>query len=1041
MQDVPAHQKDRSRPLTVLEESVPTILAVDQTTGEYVIGSEAQRLEEQGLTSALAFKQYLGEGDAAYEERSPRRRRSLWLKDQDQNLRLLSAREAATEFLRKLLSNIEVPGTLVIGEPAILEPAWRDNFRRHVRQILSDLQLGEPQFFHEPFAVYQYYRSRYGIKIQQETVLIVDIGGSTFNSCIIRTTEDGSIAYGSAHSRPLGLRGDFFGGAKIDERLLERAFARLKRDGIASKETIQSRLESDNVRLSVLPRIEQAKIRLSRQLESASNLAEDLSKHSEEVRLPAQTLAAQEIRLELTGNDLRDIVLELWNGEWRRILGETIDEALTKLQTSRKDFRLDRIILAGGSSKLPFMRQNVNRVLREFIDSRTTTPRLDYPEYAVAQGIAVECKALARRYKDVRYNSISQYCLTDLFIGVRRDRGSDYAMPKVRTKGSRQARRGRLLTSPVELASTSLDFEIELPFDPHERLHFGLFKEDPSTGCGPMNVQSEVFKLHHDRRFQRKVGLTLNFSSSSEIELTFSFHGKGAGAKSAHEVRIDPIPIDNIDIVSGHAYFGLDFGHSNCYLTKVLEVDGDDARAGIPELALSRNEEREVARFHEKLREDPPSRDVLVEFARSRITDIVFHSSRIENIPISKSLEVDEIASPDDLGSYGEQARQLRSAYEWMLGNLDLVFDNPIHFARHLHKIFAQGWLDEPGEFRTHAAKPSGSSYSYTLPNLIPATMADTVACLRADEDPLTRACRFHALFEMTHPFADGNGRVGRILLDATLLSEGLPPSIIRESDRSRYLAAMEKANGGQLAPLCSLIRQRVTDSLNEIRHGLRRASTRGPDVVVKNKAGDGIREAFSSSDPFSELLNFIRRSESQATGQAFEATTRSLNDLKAQLWKSIEEAFKEAEKGNVPIEHSLQAFDELTLEAFQDQYNGTRAVDLWWFSLSIRYRHRSVRYLFKLESDQGESSSEHVCVRLYAFDGEALRSLRYDPVSLRLIRLSTEGPVFLNEDGEILDMPTTSVVRYTLAEILGYHLISSEGTSQRTGRVEGKAS
>lgn len=68
---------------------------------------------------------------------------------------------------------------------------------------------------------------------------------------------------------------------------------------------------------------------------------------------------------------------------------------------------------------------------------------------------------------------------------------------------------------------------------------------------------------------------------------------------------------------------------------------------------------------------------------------------------------------------------------------------------------------------------------------------------------PLQKAALFHARFEKIHPFEDGNGRVGRILLNAILLEHGYPPLIIRKTQRVAYfgaLAAADKEHYDQLS-------------------------------------------------------------------------------------------------------------------------------------------------------------------------------------------------------------------------------------------------
>jgi Fic family protein len=69
-------------------------------------------------------------------------------------------------------------------------------------------------------------------------------------------------------------------------------------------------------------------------------------------------------------------------------------------------------------------------------------------------------------------------------------------------------------------------------------------------------------------------------------------------------------------------------------------------------------------------------------------------------------------------------------------------------------------------------------------------------------EYPLELAFKFHHKFEGIHPFADGNGRVGRMLLNYILIKKGYYPIIIRKTHRNKYLKALQAADNNKFIPL-----------------------------------------------------------------------------------------------------------------------------------------------------------------------------------------------------------------------------------------------
>jgi hypothetical protein len=76
------------------------------------------------------------------------------------------------------------------------------------------------------------------------------------------------------------------------------------------------------------------------------------------------------------------------------------------------------------------------------------------------------------------------------------------------------------------------------------------------------------------------------------------------------------------------------------------------------------------------------------------------------------------------------------------------------------------------------------------------------------------RLAKAHNDFEKVHPFLDGNGRSGRLLLNLLLVRLGYPPAIVFKNERTKYLSAMRKADKGDYGPLGEVIARAVTNNL-----------------------------------------------------------------------------------------------------------------------------------------------------------------------------------------------------------------------------------
>lgn len=200
-------------------------------------------------------------------------------------------------------------------------------------------------------------------------------------------------------------------------------------------------------------------------------------------------------------------------------------------------------------------------------------------------------------------------------------------------------------------------------------------------------------------------------------------------------------------------------------------------------------------------------RDIIKKITKKQMQDIIdrftvnftYESNAIEG----SSLTLKDVA----LIIHEKKAakgKDLREIYETLNTReaMELVFSNKLR-------------INEKGMIKLHKIliKNTGVPYGYKkLPNFIlgrniktvlPENVAKEMKHLidwcneNKEMHPLQKASVFHGKFERIHPFEDGNGRAGRLLINIILLNSGYPPLIIRKTQRISYFACLEAFDKG----------------------------------------------------------------------------------------------------------------------------------------------------------------------------------------------------------------------------------------------------
>jgi Fic family protein len=183
-----------------------------------------------------------------------------------------------------------------------------------------------------------------------------------------------------------------------------------------------------------------------------------------------------------------------------------------------------------------------------------------------------------------------------------------------------------------------------------------------------------------------------------------------------------------------------------------------------------------------------------------------------------------------EVTAYGEAAQwvyeQASGAGDWHGGDLVTLTE-----LRHIHRLVVESvWAQSPsvelhpaegpGSFRHHDIAPFPGGMQpppfVTVPALIDDWLKAVHAGPRGDEHLMEHLAATHFRFESVHPFRDGNGRTGRLLMNLMLARRGYPPAIIYNRDRPKYIAALNQADRRRnIGPLAALIARSVKDGID----------------------------------------------------------------------------------------------------------------------------------------------------------------------------------------------------------------------------------
>lgn len=180
---------------------------------------------------------------------------------------------------------------------------------------------------------------------------------------------------------------------------------------------------------------------------------------------------------------------------------------------------------------------------------------------------------------------------------------------------------------------------------------------------------------------------------------------------------------------------------------------------------------------------------------------LTYHTNTIEGSTMTLA-DVQKVIFDHEVLSNRTAKEQLeatnhQSALYWLLesiasagGNFSLTEE----ILQGVHLRLMNGITSDAGQYRRHAVRIMGAYIPLANWQKIPSLITQLIAASNNEGDAIALLARFHAKFEQIHPFSDGNGRTGRLLMLAQSLKAGMAPPIIPKERRQAYYKYLELA-------------------------------------------------------------------------------------------------------------------------------------------------------------------------------------------------------------------------------------------------------
>ena len=199
-------------------------------------------------------------------------------------------------------------------------------------------------------------------------------------------------------------------------------------------------------------------------------------------------------------------------------------------------------------------------------------------------------------------------------------------------------------------------------------------------------------------------------------------------------------------------------------------------------------------------KERPLNKGILTKLENNLKTNFIYNSNAIEGNTLT--LKETDIILQYGVTVKGKSLKEHEEVkgQEYAINFLKEIIKRnetlSLRLIREFHSLVLNDDIENRGKFKQSNNEIPGAGFETTPYYLVEEKLTELIKKYNGNkvDNLVTKVSHFHADFEKIHPFIDGNGRTGRLLLNLELMKNGYPITVIRNEEREEYYTALETA-------------------------------------------------------------------------------------------------------------------------------------------------------------------------------------------------------------------------------------------------------